>query len=674
MVLRTIFLLILVIHLISIHSKPPETPYPLPIRVGLAVDDKSVRDLLIVINSVLTSAYERSDIVFHVVACGSDLNEAKALVDSINESIKQCFPTILNTRVVPFTLPRESGFYLQMINAKTKSHWTSSTGADMARFFFASIFPDVERILYIDNDVLVTCCLEEIWATEIKPNQVVGIALDDLNWATVTQFNRQYNASHPLVSKNIRRSSSDLSPLTEKEFSDALPRYPNDGVLLIDVKNYNKMKILETIDEIAMANGRGEYVVGLGTQQFTVLGMHDKWIEITPRANLRHFPDMARGYLMWFLYNGLIHYAGQAKPRQYCTLEGQVDNEHRVRTYVPWVTNVHELHERCPSESSKSLHADGCWQHVPTPRNIIQYLDVIDKTVDSTRDSSLIYLKIGDGFDRHDTRHSKYLESLDCFPKIVNYVKISEKDPNDSNIGRRLHNPICSHDLISLIDMYVLYNSSWSGRIYHASEDSKHQTERLLVTLPYARQVYLQTTYLNDIKRRPGSGTAGGYDKKGKKKAVKPPPQAPKASSRDWKAINVNYCNYIQPFKPGKPPVKNSADCVSILDDIKSKGKKHWDVMGISIDVLPTEINNQHSSIGILRALDMEFIRAKFIIVKLYGSSETYIEESVKETKEILHRNGYMVLEGPRANNGRLSSYVLGTFTSIFDFPVITDK
>ena len=31
------------------------------------------------------------------------------------------------------------------------------------------------------------------------------------------------------------------------------------------------MKILDTIDEIAMANGRGEYVVGLGTQQFTVV-------------------------------------------------------------------------------------------------------------------------------------------------------------------------------------------------------------------------------------------------------------------------------------------------------------------------------------------------------------------------------------------------------------------
>lgn len=33
----------------------------------------------------------------------------------------------------------------------------------MVRFFLASLFPDVERLLYVDNDVVVACCLEEIW-------------------------------------------------------------------------------------------------------------------------------------------------------------------------------------------------------------------------------------------------------------------------------------------------------------------------------------------------------------------------------------------------------------------------------------------------------------------------------------------------------------------------------
>lgn len=33
-------------------------------------------------------------------------------------------------------------------------------------------------------------------------------------------------------------------------------------MLLIDVQKYNNMNILSVIDELAMGNGRGEYVVG----------------------------------------------------------------------------------------------------------------------------------------------------------------------------------------------------------------------------------------------------------------------------------------------------------------------------------------------------------------------------------------------------------------------------
>jgi hypothetical protein len=65
-------------------------------------------------------------------------------------------------------------------------------------------------------------------------------------------------------------------------------------VCLYGAQRYNAQRILQTIDAIARANAKGEYVVGLGTQQFTVLALHDRWVELTPRANLRHFPDMAR--------------------------------------------------------------------------------------------------------------------------------------------------------------------------------------------------------------------------------------------------------------------------------------------------------------------------------------------------------------------------------------------
>ena len=61
-----------------------------------------------------------------------------------------------------------------IIPAKRKSHWVSSSGADMVRFFLASLFPKTKKLLYLDNDVVVSCCLEEVWNTKMTESQIVG--------------------------------------------------------------------------------------------------------------------------------------------------------------------------------------------------------------------------------------------------------------------------------------------------------------------------------------------------------------------------------------------------------------------------------------------------------------------------------------------------------------------
>jgi len=131
----------------------------------------------------------------------------------------------------------------------------------------------------------------------------------------------------------------------------------------------------------------------------------------------------------------------------------------------------------------------------------------------------------------------------------------------------------------------------------------------------------------------------------------------------------LNYCWFLQAFTPGHAPIKNDEKCVSILDDIKSKGKKHWDIMGISIDLKPSDHNV--NSLGILRALNLEFIRAKFIVVKMYGVTTYEVDKLLVEAEEILHRSGYMVYRDPhRAQiEGFIYTHIAGTLTSVFDFP-----
>ncbi|KAJ1424687.1 hypothetical protein B484DRAFT_96590 [Ochromonadaceae sp. CCMP2298] len=251
-----------------------------PIRVALSIDNHSLKDVVILLNSVIESALDPQDLVFHLVACGKDIMSAMLLKREIKATLELCLPGVRH-ELVAFTLPK-GGFSSQLQQLKRKSnHWNSASGADMVRFFLPSLFSHTERLLYLDNDVVVSCCLEEVFDTPLQQSQVVGVALDDLNWATVTQFQRHYNASHPLVVQNMRRgrgadavvasavgvrmgAAGAVGTVGTEEFSKALPRYPNDGVLLIDVQKWNKQGILEIMDELAAANGRGEYAVNLG--------------------------------------------------------------------------------------------------------------------------------------------------------------------------------------------------------------------------------------------------------------------------------------------------------------------------------------------------------------------------------------------------------------------------
>jgi lipopolysaccharide biosynthesis glycosyltransferase len=179
-----------------------------PIRVALAVDEQSFKDLLIVINSIISTAEDPSRVIFHIVSCGSDIDLATILQEKVLANINNCFINLRHV-LVPFTLPIQSGFYNQLKAAKSVSHWVSPSGADMVRFFLPSLFPKVRRLLYLDNDVIVSCCLEEIYFSRMSEDQIIGIALDDLKWATVTQFKNHYNASHPLVIKNIRYARNE---------------------------------------------------------------------------------------------------------------------------------------------------------------------------------------------------------------------------------------------------------------------------------------------------------------------------------------------------------------------------------------------------------------------------------------------------------------------------------
>jgi len=345
-----------------------------PVRVALAVDEGSVNDALMLMRSILETALNYENIFFHLVSCGKTVQESELFSVKLSQYVTECMLGV-NFEVKSFSLPVNSGFLIQAQKNKNKRHWASSTGADMARFYLPTLFKQYDRILYLDNDIIVSCCLEEMWATDLSSNQVVGIVLDHCPWTVGQQFSRHYNATHPIVIQSIRKNSSaSLIPLTKEEFHKAVPEYPNDGVILFNIPKYNELDMLGLAERIALVNAV-EHIVSVGSQQFTTLLFHDKWKGLSQRFNLRHMPHIAKGFLMYFQYHGFIHYAGSNKPNTLC-YQRSVNNVNRYYSYTPWATTRFLLNQTCPN-SLPLQHTVTCANDVPNVSSFSSFLALI---------------------------------------------------------------------------------------------------------------------------------------------------------------------------------------------------------------------------------------------------------------------------------------------------------
>jgi lipopolysaccharide biosynthesis glycosyltransferase len=506
----------------------------------------------------------------------------------------------------------------------------------MARFFLADLFPNAGRLLYLDNDIVVTCCLEEIFYTDFTApdgrDVIAGIVLDDLKWATSTQFYRHYNRTHPLVVKNVRRgrgvdaiarrqrisSSSSKAErhaaasklrladteVSADEFMDALPKYPNDGVLLIDVKLWRKHNILPLMNEIAEANGRGEYVVSMGTQQFTVLALHDRWKELTPRANLRHFPDMARGFLMWYLYNGIVHFAGQSKPQHICDANSALD--HRAVTYHAWALNVDYLAAGKSCSKIIPNNTRKCGEmHIPRADTLDKFHLLVRNAAKAGRSGGegSLYMRIGGLFN---------------WPQASAAAVISNGDP------------------IARFDLDILHNSSWSWRVFDSDTTRSKRSEKTLSEFwTQAATSSPKRTWLV-VNDKICDGTDALDFKTGQVIA-----RRGRGSEGEEGYTLIDTGGNIDDPDSLVSTTGLKSPCLSILTSIKqekTKPKKaHWDVVAIAIDVLPSPGRELASSLGTLRSLQLEFMRPKFILVRLGPAHE------VPVAKRFLQRHGYSV-------------------------------
>lgn len=131
------------------------------INVCLACDDNYSKYAGVVIASVLTNAKPESYLHFYIL----DGGVAQENIDKIMslKSIKDC--------EIKFVKVDDSQFEMYK-NIKTHQYVTLQT---YYRLKLAQILPEVDRIIYMDCDMVVNDDLEELFTTELGDNVIAGV-------------------------------------------------------------------------------------------------------------------------------------------------------------------------------------------------------------------------------------------------------------------------------------------------------------------------------------------------------------------------------------------------------------------------------------------------------------------------------------------------------------------
>lgn len=289
-----------------------------------------------------------------------------------------------------------------------------------------------------------------------------------------------------------------------------------------------------------------------------------------------------------------------------------------LSTYHPWVLNVHYLSASCPANVVPNNTRICGEMHVPrtdrysalllTPRvtetfshahtphicfSYASFLDLAGKVFEKARGKGLLYIRIGG---------------------LVGWGHKGTQDP------------------VAGFDRHVLENASWSWRLFDADKKRGKIGEGILNDVLSSKDGVRRTAtkekreFLFHSEGRICDGT-DQLDSNGR---VAPIMSSSAAVSSSILYAYVDKGGNIDPASPLRLP------CLSVLASIKEERKAHWDVMAVTIDVLPSLDRPLASSVGALISLPLEFIRPKLVLVRVGRRAD------VVSAVRFLQRFGYI--------------------------------
>jgi lipopolysaccharide biosynthesis glycosyltransferase len=244
-----------------------------PIVVVCAADNNYAMPLAVTMRSALENLKGNGKIIFYIIDGGiTNLNKQKILSSLILSRCEVKFVSISDSLLRDIY---EAHKPLESANKKIKADYETShvTITSFYRLIIPELLPNnVEKVIYLDCDLVVSGDLEELWQIDQGENHV--LAVQD-TW--------------------IPYMSSSTGKLNYQKLGiDSDSKYFNAGVLVVNLKRWRADKF--SIKAINYFKQNLEYV-GWYDQGVLNAMLVGKWGELDPRWNMS--PSSVYGFSSW---------------------------------------------------------------------------------------------------------------------------------------------------------------------------------------------------------------------------------------------------------------------------------------------------------------------------------------------------------------------------------------
>jgi len=266
-----------------------------PIHIALAFDDNFWAPAYAVMRSICLSSKRRGDMVFHLLHMPLSAQHALDL---------KAIETEFGARLCWYNLAENVMFGDFVADLPASAQWPTVV---YGRLLLGNLLPlDVERVIYLDCDMMVRDPIEKLFDTDMDGRPLAAVR----------------DAQAPFIVG--RRDMAE-----KRDLFDTADPYFNSGMLLIDLKAWRDVDIPARIKAFAARGIMGRLYFD---QDMLNLIFHDNWLALPWRWNTIDAHAAHEG-----MDPAILHYTRASKP--WGVLSGILHSSAYARGYRHVMTN-----------------------------------------------------------------------------------------------------------------------------------------------------------------------------------------------------------------------------------------------------------------------------------------------------------------------------------------------